>query len=136
MLRCWKSLLITASAVAASLAPVSAFAHHSYAAFDRSRRAQISGAVVSWEWTNPHSHLGVMAPDDSGVMRTYDLELSSPNSLRASGWTRDAFAPGDKVKVEFYPRHDGGTGGNVIIVTKADGRIYGHEPEIPTSERK
>ncbi len=118
--------LAAAALAALAVAPGIALAHHSYAAFDRSRQVSITGTVISWEWTNPHSHLQVMAPDANGkAMKPWDLELSSPNILRSSGWARDSLKPGDKVTVVLYPRRDGVLGGNPITVTAPDGHVYG-----------
>ncbi len=119
-----KKSLAAVGLAAVIATPGLALAHHSYASFDRSKQVTIAGTVVSWEWTNPHSHLQVAAPQD-GKPATWDLELSSPNILRSSGWTRDALKPGDKVTVVLYPRRDGVPGGNPITVTTADGHVYG-----------
>ena len=119
-----KSIALAALAVA--VVPGLALAHHSYAAFDREHQVTINGTVLTWEWTNPHSHLQVSAPD-KGKPATWDLELSSPNILRSSGWTRESLKPGDKVTVLLYPRKDGIPGGNPITVTTGDGKVYGRQ---------
>jgi hypothetical protein len=71
------------------------FAHHSYAAIDLSKRATISGTVLSLEWTNPHVWLWIAAPDHTGASVRYAFEAVSPAELtRFFGWTKRALTPG------------------------------------------
>ena len=48
-----------------------AYAHHSFALFDRSKLITLSGTVREWKWANPHTWLislseKPMAPMSSG----------------------------------------------------------------------
>ena len=105
----------------------SASAHHSYAAFDRSKKVTISGTVKSWDWTNPHTWLTISAPDPKkkGAVQDWAFEGAAPASLRPRGWTRSIFKPGDKVVVVMSPRRDGTNGGNIVSVSTPDGKPIG-----------
>ena len=46
-----------------------AFAHHSFAMFDRAKVANMSGTVKEYEWTNPHVWIHVTVPDAQGTPR-------------------------------------------------------------------
>ena len=108
-----------AGALVAQAAPASA--HHSYAAFDRSKTVTLSGTVKAWEWTNPHTWLQVMV-DDGGKQVEWSIEGSSPNGLARRGWTRTSFKPGDKVTVIIHPLKDGSNGGSYVKATLPDGK--------------
>jgi hypothetical protein len=108
--------------VGASLADGPAGAHHSYAMFDNATVKALSGTVISWDWTNPHSFLQVLVDG-----RHYDFEGASPSMLARYGMTRTILKPGDKVVVEMHPRRDNGLGGSLVNVKTADGRVLAFE---------
>jgi len=71
--------LIGLVAPLAALIAMPAFAHHSFAMFDTSKTITLKGTVKEYEWTNPHSWLRVMLPDQaSGKQLQWALEMSSP----------------------------------------------------------
>ena len=119
------SVLLFAASIAATAG--SASAHHSYAAFDRSRKITLTGTVKAWDWTNPHTWLTISGPDPKkkGAVQDWALEGAAPASLRPRGWTRTIFKPGDKVVVVMSPRRDGSNGGNLISVSTPDGKPIG-----------
>jgi hypothetical protein len=109
--------------IGASLVAGPASAHHSYAMFDNATVKTITGTVLSWDWTNPHSVLEVMTADGEH----YDFESASPSMLSRSGISRRSLKPGDKVIVEMHPRRDGGLGGSLVNVKLPDGEVLGFE---------
>lgn len=118
-LACVISLSLVAMAL--SLAPP-AFAHHSFAAFDREQEQTISGTVQEWRWTNPHSWLFVVAPGPDGTAdAVWPIETGSWTHMRHIGFTRTMMKPGDEVTVRLNPRKDGRPGGNLIAVTLPNG---------------
>jgi hypothetical protein len=115
------------AAVLVAAAAGSASAHHSYAAFDRSKKITLSGTVKAWDWTNPHTWLTVTVadPKKKGAMQDWAFEGAAPASLRPRGWSRTILKAGDKVTVTFSPRRDGSNGGNLLTVIGADGKPVG-----------
>jgi hypothetical protein len=83
-----------------------AYAHHSGAAFDRSKTVEVHGAVEKLEWTSPHARLYVTAKDDKGAAVTWDFELPSPVTLMRRGWSRTALAIGDEITVTGAPARE------------------------------
>jgi Family of unknown function (DUF6152) len=81
-------------------------AHHSGAAFDRSKSVTVTGIVNSVEWTSPHARLKVDAKDEAGAPVTWDFELPSPVTLTRRGWSKTALVPGDNVTVSGAPARD------------------------------
>ncbi|MEP7352795.1 MAG: DUF6152 family protein [Acidobacteriota bacterium] len=101
-----------------SLAPT-LLAHHSTGAvYDLGTQTELKGAVTSVAWLNPHASFLFTSTDQS----TWEIELSSPNSLQQEGWTRDTLRKGDTVTIVFYPAKDGSHKGSVIAITFPDGR--------------
>ena len=112
-------------AAAALMAAVPAFAHHSFAMFDYNKEITIAGTVKELQWTNPHIHLLVNAPDPKGVMAVFDIEGGTPGNLRRQGWSRDVVKPGDKISVVIRPLKNGDNGGQLIRAARADGSVIG-----------
>jgi hypothetical protein len=111
--------LVLGGAIAAG--PASA--HHSFAMFDNTTSLTMAGTVVSWDWTNPHSFLQVMAEGQH-----WDLEAASPSMLSRAGMTRNSLKPGDKVTVKMHPLRDKSLGGSLQSVVLADGKTLSFEP--------
>jgi hypothetical protein len=111
------------------IAPIPAFAHHSFAMFDETRTTNIAGVVEEFQMINPHSWLQLMAVDSQGKQHEWSLEASAPVQLMKGGWQQTSLRPGDKVTVSIHPLKDGTNGGELITVTLPDGRVLSaHKP--------
>jgi Family of unknown function (DUF6152) len=98
-----------------------AFAHHSFAVYDRSQVLTLKGSVKTFQWTNPHCVVWVLVqPDGGGEPQEWSFETTSPGVLTRGGWTRNSVKAGDRVSVEFYPLRDGSHGGGLRSVTLQD----------------
>lgn len=95
-------------------------AHHSFAAFDRTKQLEITGVVKEWQWTNPHSWLAITVVEGNGDV-DYEFEGFSPSILPRYGITRDKFKPGDRVTVKYFARKDDAHGGQFISVDLVTG---------------
>ena len=107
-----------------ALLAMPAAAHHSLAPYAMAQLKTVEGTVKSWDWSNPHVRLNLIAPDGKGGASVWEFESSSPGRLTSSGFVKDAMAPGDRVSVAYNPRRDGTPGGFLIAVTTSDGRTY------------
>jgi hypothetical protein len=96
--------LLAVLAVAAGLAGVSAYAHHSFTAtYDESATVRIEGQLVQFLFRNPHSWVHVMAPDDDGNMQRWGVEWGGLGVLAGQGVTRESLRPGDHVIITGNP---------------------------------
>jgi len=100
-----------------------AYAHHSGAMFDRDKTVQLTGTVVSFGWTNPHSWIEIDVPNASGGTDKWGVECNSPNTMARSGWRSTTLKPGDQVTISIHPLRDGTHGGRFISVKLADGTV-------------
>jgi DNA replicative helicase MCM subunit Mcm2 (Cdc46/Mcm family) len=103
-------------AVALSLIVVSVpmFAHHGTAAYDLSKTVTVKGKVTKFNFINPHVQVFFDVTGDKGVEQ-WQAELTSPNHLVRTGWSRDTLKPGDDVTITGYRTKDGS---NSIWISK------------------
>jgi hypothetical protein len=100
-------------------------AHHSDAMFDRDTTLELSGTVKEFQFTNPHTWLQVMVPNEQGEEVEWSLEWGSPNQLGRQGIRPSTFPAGSKVVVRTNPMRDGTPGGAFIGAMLADGKTVG-----------
>jgi hypothetical protein len=112
-----------------------AFAHHSGAMFDRDKTVQLTGTVVSFGWTNPHSWIEIDVPNASGGTDKWGVECNSPNTMARSGWRSTTLKAGDQVTVSIHPLRDGTHGGRFISVKLADGTVLTDMIGYPTGSK-
>jgi hypothetical protein len=106
-------------------------AHHSFAMFDSTNKATITGTVTRFEWTNPHVFIEVDVPGANGEIKHWSVELGSPSILLRSGWKYSDVKPGEKVTAIVNPLRDGRPGGMLYRLTLADGRKFGNGTPPP-----
>ena len=106
-----------------------AFAHHSGAMFDTSKKVDVSGTIVDFNWSNPHANFKVNLEKPGGVSEVWAVEMNSPNNLVRDGWKRTTLKAGDKVTVTVRPLRDGTPGGQYVSIVLADGKVLGGEQQ-------
>jgi len=130
-----KKVLFGASLVLACSVPV--LAHHSPAAFDRSKEVKLVGTVKEFRWQNPHTWIEVLVPDDKGKDVLWGVELTSPTYLIRAGWKSNTIKPGDKVTITVNPVRSGEPAGIFRSLTLADGRVLTERPaRLGTADSK
>jgi uncharacterized cupredoxin-like copper-binding protein len=106
-----------------------AFAHHSGAMFDASKKVDVSGTIIDFNWSNPHANFKVNVDKPGGASEVWAVEMNSPNNLVRDGWKRTTLKPGDKVTVTVRPLRDGTPGGQYVSIVLADGKVLGGEQQ-------
>lgn len=104
-----------------SLLSAASPAHHSFAAFDTDTELAISGEILRFDWTNPHTRTVLRAVDDDDSVVVWDIEGMSPDYLGRRGWTRTTLRTGDLVTVTIYPLKSGAPGGTFLRAVLEDG---------------
>ena len=77
-------------------------AHHSVNWAERTETT-ITGTVVEFSFTNPHTMMVVQAKDG----QKWSIESSSPARLRRAGWTKSTVKAGDQIVVSGGKAKDG-----------------------------
>jgi hypothetical protein len=131
-----KRTLLSCLLAAAAVAP--AVAHHSPAAFDRTKEVTLVGTVKEFRWQNPHTWIEVNVPDPTTKKDIlWGVELTSPTYLVRAGWKSNLIKPGDKVTVVVNPVRSGEPSGIFRSLTLADGRTFLERPaRLGTAESK
>jgi hypothetical protein len=88
-----------------------AFAHHSYAMYNREKTVTLSGTVKEYDWTSPHVTIAVLTEGAKNGVVNWNIEGSSPAVLARGGWSSSLLKPGDKISLGIHPRKDGAVGG-------------------------
>lgn len=87
-------------------APV--LAHHPIQAkFDPAASMNLSGVVSNVDWSNPHIHVFVNVTNAQGAIENWAVELESPITLKASGWSSETLKPGDRIDVSGLKARNG-----------------------------
>ncbi len=103
-------------------------AHHSPAAFDRTRQVTLIGTVKEFRWQNPHTWIEVLVPNDKGEDVLWGIELTSPTFLVKAGWKSNTIRSGDKITVVGNPVRSGEPSAIFVSLTLADGRTLTERP--------
>jgi hypothetical protein len=99
-------ILTAATAIIGLAAPV--FAHHGFdTEYDASKKVKLEGTITQVTWTNPHMRVYIDVKDKDGKVTNWNMELTSPNTIRRQGWGPDDLKAGDAVIFE-------GFGGKVV----------------------
>lgn len=99
-----------------------ASAHHSGAEYDFTHNVWVSGVVESIRVINPHMSLTLVVLGKNGKSRPVSFEGDSVNNFYRAGWRPHMLKVGDRIKVRYNPRKDGGDGGFVNGFVTANGR--------------
>jgi hypothetical protein len=100
-----------------------AFAHHSPAVFDRTRKVTVTGVVREFRWGNPHSWMHLDVTNDEGKVEMWSVEMDPATHLGRRGWTSRTIVPGDRVTVKVYPLRNDEKGGQYISVVLPNGKV-------------
>ena len=83
-----------------AISGVAARAHHSIAAvYDSSRQVTVEGAVVRFQFVNPHPLLTIEVTDGGRPAQQWLLEMDNRSELAAVGVTADTLRPADRIVV-------------------------------------
>jgi hypothetical protein len=97
-----KTGLISAVLGVACLA-APALAHHGFdTEYDAKKKVKLTGVVTEVAWTNPHMRVYVDVTGADGKVTNWNLELTSPNTIRRQGWGPNDLKKGDKVVFEGF----------------------------------
>src|SRR5258705_12221541 len=99
-------VLIVAVGLLSVTMPV--LAHHGFdTEYDANKKVKLTGVVTEVAWTNPHMRVYIDVTGPDGKVTNWNMELTSPNTIRRQGWGPSDLKAGDKVIFE-------GFGGKVV----------------------
>src|SRR5215208_5589253 len=78
-------------------------AHHGFdTEYDAQKKFTFNGVVSKVEWLNPHMRVYVDVTDAGGKVTTWNMEMTSPNTVRRQGWGPKDLVAGEKVTFTTY----------------------------------
>ena len=87
---------------------VPGLAHHGFdTEYDAKKKVKLTGVVTEVAWSNPHMRIYIDVTGPDGKVTNWNMELTSPNTIRRQGWGPTDLKAGDKVVFE-------GFGGKVV----------------------
>ena len=99
-------VLVVAVTLVSVTMPV--LAHHGFdTEYDANKKVKLTGVVTEVAWTNPHMRVYIDVTGPDGKVTNWNMELTSPNTIRRQGWGPSDLKAGDKVIFE-------GFGGKVV----------------------
>jgi uncharacterized protein DUF6152 len=102
-----------------------ALAHHGFdTEYDASKKFTLTGVVQKVEWQNPHMRVYVDVTDEkTGKVTTWNMEMTSPNTVRRQGWGPKDLVAGEKVTFTTFGGKIIETRGSLVSIKKvSDGR--------------
>jgi hypothetical protein len=100
---------------------VPASAHHGFdTEYDANKKLKLTGVVTKVEWLNPHMRVYIDVTGPNGAVSNWNLELTSPNTVRRQGWGPKDLLPGEKVIFEAYAGKVIETRGSLARISKAE----------------
>ena len=115
-------ILIAACAIVGVACPV--LAHHGFdTEYDATKKVKLEGVVTQVSWTNPHMRVYIDVTDAGGKVTTWNMELTSPNSVRRQGWGPNDLKAGDKVDFEGYGGKVVESRGSLLSISKQGSNV-------------
>jgi hypothetical protein len=117
-------LFILIAGASLFLAAMPVLAHHSFAAeYDGSKPVKVTGTVVKFDLTNPHSWIYIDVMSAGGKVENWGFETAPVGTLYRRGLRKDTIPPGMVVTIEGFLAKDGTHVANAQKVTLPDGKV-------------
>jgi hypothetical protein len=96
-------------------------AHHGFdTEYDAKKRVKLNGTITEVAWTNPHMRVYIDVAGPDGKVTNWNMELTSPNSIRRQGWGPNDLKKGDKVVFEGFGGLVVESRGSLMYIAKAE----------------
>lgn len=103
----------------------SAWAHHSYAPYDMTKKLTSNATIKEFYWGAPHSSASFYLPEDKdGKKQALTLQGASPSTLTKAGFNPKDMRRGVAVIVTWHPLRNGKPGGTLASIKFPDGRTF------------
>jgi DNA/RNA endonuclease YhcR with UshA esterase domain len=108
------------------LASGTTLAHHSLSGvYDIRKSGEVTGAIKSVKFINPHGVMTLEVPNDDGTTTEWQMTTGSANTLQSLGFGGEGpntVIAGDVVTISYFPARNGKPLGFIRSITLADKR--------------
>lgn len=117
------------------LISLSAYAHHGTSGqFDHSKTLQVAGTVTKIRFVNPHSYVYFDVVGKDGETQNWRCEMRAATLLKRSGWTKDMFAAGTRIKIDGVPARREPYGCYVETIAFDDGEVVQRYQQLEAAD--
>jgi hypothetical protein len=108
--------------MASTLGAIStAVAHHGFASYT-DEAITVQATMTNFRFVNPHVQLFFDIENEAGEIEHWQGELTAPNKLARAGWTKNTFAPGDRIQITGEVARNDGQSIRIREIITADGK--------------
>lgn len=119
-----KFLRLVSMFAIAVLPSMASWAHHGYPQYNLRESSTISGTILTYRMSNPHSHMTLSVLNENGETEVWAIEtLDTLRGMRNMGFTADTLKPGDEVTMVVSPALNGDRTAVFRSVQFQDGRV-------------
>ena len=94
-------------------------AHHGFdTEYDANKKVKLTGVVTRVSWTNPHMRVYIDVTGPDGKVTNWNMEMTSPNTIRRQGWGPNDLVAGEKVVFEGFAGKVDETRGSLEMIMK------------------
>lgn len=122
-----KVLAALLTGLAALVAGVPAWAHHSFAAaYDLNQPITVKGVITMVRLSNPHSWFLLEVKDPSGKVEKWAFEAGTPSGMIRNGYKPSIIKAGAEVTIKGFRARDASQKmGMLRELTTSDGQVFG-----------
>ncbi len=103
---------------------LNSWAHHGYPQYNLRESSPLSGTIISYRMSNPHSHMTLSVVNEDGETEIWAIEtLDTLRGMRSKGFTANTLQAGDVVTMMVSPALNGDRTAVFRSVEFEDGRI-------------
>jgi hypothetical protein len=107
-----------------ALFSILSWAHHGYPQYNLRESSTLSGTILSYRMSNPHSHMTLSVANEGGETEIWAIEtLDTLRGMRSKGFSADTLQVGDLVTMTVSPALNGDRTAVFRSVEFEDGRI-------------
>jgi hypothetical protein len=109
------------------LCMTAANAHHSFSAFDITKKIEKTGVLTRYSFIQPHILMAIDVSLDDGTIEHWEIESLVPRKWDRLGLDKDFVKEGDTATIVGFPARDGSTSMMLSAIKTESGELVARE---------